>query len=145
MARATSWNAGLRMSTSRPPAAARPASACPLPGGPSSCRASRGWPRSSCGSSHAWGAQVMSLLAVLGFMVLVMAAAWAWQRRVNDIGWVDVFWTFGAAAAGLGLAWTGGQGDLTRRLLVSAIVVVWAVRLGLYVAVRVATASEGDR
>jgi steroid 5-alpha reductase family enzyme len=77
-------------------------------------------------------------------MVLVMAAAWAWQKRVNDIGWVDVFWTFGTAVAGLGFAWMGGQGAWPHRLLVSAIVVIWALRLGLYVAVRVARAPQED-
>ena len=86
----------------------------------------------------------MTLLAALLFMVVVMAAAWAWQRRAGDIGWVDVFWTFGTAVAGLGLAWMDGPGAWPRRLLVSAIAAIWALRLGLYVAVRVARAPQED-
>ena len=86
----------------------------------------------------------MRLLFVLGFMVLVMGAAWAWQKRMKDIGWVDVFWTFGTAEAGFALAWFGGHGDWPRRLLVSVVVAIWAVRLGLYVAVRVASAPQED-
>ena len=86
----------------------------------------------------------MTLLAALLFMAAVMAAAWAWQRRSGDIGWVDVFWTFGTALAGLGLAWTGGPGGWPRRLLVSAVVAIWALRLGLYVAIRVARAPQED-
>jgi steroid 5-alpha reductase family enzyme len=87
---------------------------------------------------------VIGLLAVLLAMAVVMAAAWAWQKRTGNIGWVDVFWTFGTAAAGLALAWTDGQGVTPRRLLVTAIVTAWALRLGLYVAVRVARSPEED-
>jgi len=88
----------------------------------------------------------MSLLAALLFLSLVMACAWAWQRRVNDIGWVDVFWTFGTAAAGAGLAlaWAVDGAAWPRRALVIALIVLWAVRLGLHVAVRVARASHED-
>ncbi|HEY4031144.1 MAG TPA: DUF1295 domain-containing protein [Caulobacteraceae bacterium] len=87
---------------------------------------------------------MIALLAVLLFMAVVMAAAWAWQKRVHDIGWVDVFWTFGTATAALALSWTSGHGPLLRRALVSAVVVVWALRLGLHVAVRVAAAPQED-
>jgi len=88
----------------------------------------------------------MSLIAALLFLSLVMAAAWAWQRRVNDIGWVDVFWTFGTAAAGAGLvlAWGNDGGSWLRRALVIALIALWALRLGLHVAVRVANASQED-
>lgn len=77
----------------------------------------------------------------------VMAAAWAWQRLTNNIGWVDVFWTFGTAAAGifLSLAWAGRDGSPARRLLVCAIAAAWALRLGLHLIVRVARSPEDGR
>lgn len=87
---------------------------------------------------------MIAILVVLAGMCAVMAAAWAWQKHVHDIGWVDVFWTFGTAASGLALAWATGRGPIPRRLLVSAIVGVWAWRLGLYVAVRVARSPHED-
>jgi len=89
----------------------------------------------------------MILVAVAIGLCLVMAGAWAWQRRTSNIGWVDVFWTFGSAAAGvvLAFAWAGDNGSATRRWLVCAIAAVWAIRLGLYVALRVARSPEDGR
>lgn len=88
----------------------------------------------------------MSLLFALAGLCLVMAAAWLWQRRVRDIGWVDVFWTFGTAVAGIALAfaWAGPDGSALRRAIVCALVAVWALRLGLFVAVRVARSDRED-
>lgn len=89
----------------------------------------------------------MTLVIVAIGLSLAMAAAWWWQRRVSNIGWVDVFWTFATATGGvvLSLAWSGEEGWWPRRLLVLAIVGVWAARLGLYVAFRVAGAPEDGR
>jgi steroid 5-alpha reductase family enzyme len=86
-------------------------------------------------------------LCLLG-LCLVMSAAWAWQRRARNIGWVDVFWTFGTAAAGVALAlvWSGAPGgSWARRVIVFAIAGVWAMRLGLHVALRVARSPEDGR
>ncbi|HEY5412414.1 MAG TPA: DUF1295 domain-containing protein [Caulobacteraceae bacterium] len=89
----------------------------------------------------------MILFAVAIGLCLVMAAAWAWQRRAGNIGWVDVFWTFGTAAAGivLAFAWAGDAGWAARRWLVCAIAAIWAIRLGLYLALRVAPSPEDGR
>jgi steroid 5-alpha reductase family enzyme len=87
---------------------------------------------------------MMAILAVLVGMAVVMASAWAWQAVARDIGWVDVFWTFGTAAAGLALVWLSGSGPVARRLLVSAIVAAWALRLGLYMAIRVSRSANED-
>lgn len=88
----------------------------------------------------------MSLLLALGGLSLVMAAAWLWQRLMHDIGWVDVFWTFGTAAAGIALACAGAGpgGSSLRRATVCALVAAWALRLGLFVAVRVMRSSRED-
>lgn len=89
----------------------------------------------------------MTLVFLALALSLAMAIAWWWQRRVKNIGWVDVFWTFATAGGGLALvlAWSGEAGSWPRRMLAAAIVTVWAVRLGLYVAVRVAGAPEDGR
>ena len=88
----------------------------------------------------------MSLLVALAALAVVMGFAWLWQRRTSNIGWVDVFWTFGTAAAGVGLAlaWAAPGGSVLRRSLVCAICGLWALRLGLFVAVRVASAEHED-
>lgn len=85
-------------------------------------------------------------LALIG-LCAVMAAAWVWQRRTGNIGWVDVFWTFGTAAAGIGLAlaWPSSEALPARRFVVCAIAGTWAMRLGLFVAFRVARSPEDGR
>ena len=79
-------------------------------------------------------------------LVVWMACAWLTQRAVNNVGWVDVFWTFGTGAAAviLSLAPTGGAIQ-PRQWLVAALAAVWSIRLGAYIAVRVAGSSEEDR
>lgn len=80
------------------------------------------------------------------FMSAVMAAGWAVQRRAGDSGWVDVFWTFGTGAAGVGCAlWPTGDGSLLRQILVAVLVAAWALRLGTFIAVRVAKGPEDSR
>lgn len=87
----------------------------------------------------------MSLILALLGLSLVMAAAWAWQKARRNIGWVDVFWTFGTAAAGVALAFAWSGPSPGRRLMVAAIAAVWAIRLGLHVALRVAASPEDGR
>jgi steroid 5-alpha reductase family enzyme len=87
------------------------------------------------------------LLAVLAFMLAVMAAAFVFQRTVRNTGWVDVFWTFGTGAAGVAAAlWTPAGGPPgPRHWLVAALVAAWSLRLGGYVALRVARGPEDAR
>jgi steroid 5-alpha reductase family enzyme len=88
------------------------------------------------------------LLAVLLFMTSVMSAAWLYCRRAGNSGWTDVFWTFGtgAALAGAALASTErADGPMLRQLLSAALVLIWAGRLGGYVASRVAGKPEDRR
>jgi steroid 5-alpha reductase family enzyme len=86
--------------------------------------------------------------AVLAAMAGVMTAGWAVQRAAGNGGWTDVFWTYGTGAtcalAALapiddhpGVGW--------RRLMVAAMVAVWSLRLGTYVALRVARSPEDPR
>jgi steroid 5-alpha reductase family enzyme len=87
------------------------------------------------------------LLACLGVGVgvtLVMLAAWVFQARVKNAGWVDVFWTFGT---GLMCALTALMAGpvLWRRGLVAALLLIWCVRLGTHIARRVTGASEDVR
>jgi len=78
-------------------------------------------------------------------MALVMAAVWIVQRRTGDAGIVDVAWTFGVGILGASYALLGGDAPWERRLLVAAMIAVWALRLGSHVLWRVWTQPEDGR
>jgi steroid 5-alpha reductase family enzyme len=87
------------------------------------------------------------LAAVAVAMVVVMAAAWLTQRRLRNAGWVDVFWTFGTGIGGAVCALfplSGEPGPGWRAWLVAALVLAWSIRLGGYVALRVARSPDED-
>ncbi len=76
-----------------------------------------------------------------------MMCAWITQRLTRNVGWVDVFWTFGTGLAGasLALAPVNGASPCGRQVLVASLALIWALRLGLYVALRVASSPEDRR
>lgn len=94
-------------------------------------------------------AAILLLTAVaLVAMIIVMAAGWAFQRAQGNGGWTDVFWTFGSGAVLVAVAlWplNGAPGPSARQLLVAALVAVWSLRLGLYIARRVGHGAEDPR
>lgn len=77
-------------------------------------------------------------------VTLAMLLAWVVQRASGNAGWIDVFWTFssGLALAGVALAAPGPE---WRHVVLAALVLVWAGRLGGHIAVRVATEPEDTR
>ena len=84
----------------------------------------------------------------LAWMTVVMNAAWVTQRAAGNSGWIDVFWTFGTGAAGMMAAlapFAGAEGPSARQLLAAGIILVWALRLGGYIAHRVAVSAEDAR
>lgn len=100
---------------------------------------------------HPWRVQstvnpLDPFLAVLVGMALVMSAAWFVQLGTRNGGWVDVFWTFGAGAACVTAAlWPGLAESVARQYLVAGLAAVWSVRLGSYIAHRVAKDAHEDR
>jgi steroid 5-alpha reductase family enzyme len=90
---------------------------------------------------------ILILLVAVGLSI-VMALAWAYQRRVGNAGWVDVFWTAGLGLAGVAvsLAPIPGMPGLTgRQELIAVMVAVWSIRLGSYLGLRVASHAEDVR
>jgi len=84
-------------------------------------------------------------LSVLVFMTAVMVAAWAFGLRVKNGGWTDVFWTFGTgfALAAAALFTPGGDAmPQPRQWLVAGMALLWAIRLGTYLAPRVAAHED---
>ncbi|HEV7383791.1 MAG TPA: DUF1295 domain-containing protein, partial [Phenylobacterium sp.] len=86
--------------------------------------------------------------AVLAAMTVVMVAAWAYGLTKSNGGWTDVFWTFGSgatlAAAAL-FPLQAGAAPQPRQWLVAGLVVLWALRLGTYIAGRVGQHAEDPR
>jgi steroid 5-alpha reductase family enzyme len=87
------------------------------------------------------------VVGVLVAMLMVMVAAWVFGLAVKNGGWTDVFWSFGTGFALSGAAFVavGEDGSQARRLLVAAFMLVWGLRLGIYLAQRVASRPEDAR
>lgn len=85
-------------------------------------------------------------LAILAVMLVVMVSAWIVQRATANGGWVDVFWSLGTGASccGAAILWTP-DGVAWRRILVILLVALWSLRLGTYIAGRVARGPEDVR
>jgi steroid 5-alpha reductase family enzyme len=90
---------------------------------------------------------LLILLVAIG-LSLVMTLAWAWQRRVGNAGWVDVFWTAGLGLAGVAVSLApipGTAGPTERQELIALMVAFWSIRLGSYLGIRVAHHAEDVR
>ncbi|HXA39292.1 MAG TPA: DUF1295 domain-containing protein [Phenylobacterium sp.] len=87
-------------------------------------------------------------LAVLAGMTVVMICAWGYGLARSNGGWTDVFWTFGtgiALAAAALFPLEPGAAPQMRQWLVAGLVALWALRLGGYLAPRVAAHPEDPR
>ncbi len=97
-----------------------------------------------------WGCCMLWLAALaLVAMMLVMAAAWAVQRRKRNAGWVDAFWSFGTGITGAlcALAPLPGEGwpaPAWRAVLIAGLALLWSGRLGLYIVRRTAASERED-
>lgn len=87
---------------------------------------------------------IVVIVGALLWMLAVMTAAWAYQREAGNSGWIDVFWTFGTGIAGAAVAMLPFDGEPARQVLVAAIVAVWSLRLGSYIAARVTGSAHED-
>ena len=85
-----------------------------------------------------------SLALGLAVMVIVMTALWLLQRRTGNAGVVDVGWSAGVGIVGV-LAAALGAGWAPRRLLVGAMIALWALRLAAYILRRVLGEPEDGR
>ncbi len=88
---------------------------------------------------------IILALLLLVLLALVMAGAWVAQRQTGNSGWVDAFWTLGTGgAAAIGALVPLGSVPIGRRLLVAALVLIWAFRLGGYIIRRTRTITHED-
>lgn len=91
----------------------------------------------------------MNPLLVIGCgwccMVLVMSVLWLVQKQRGDAGIVDVAWGLGVGCLGVLFAVMSFDGDQTRRFVVGAMVLLWALRLSLHIALRLMRLPEDGR
>lgn len=89
---------------------------------------------------------VVAVAFVAAAMSAFMALAAVAERRTGNSGWIDVVWTFGLGLTGIaGVLLPFGTGPMSRRLLVAALALAWALRLGLHIAQRTAGIAEDPR
>ncbi len=89
---------------------------------------------------------LIPFLVALGGMAAVMSTGWVVQLGTRNGGWVDVFWTFGTGAALVIVAlWPEPVASSGRQILVAILVAIWSLRLGSYIALRVAGDAHEDR
>ncbi|MFN3868197.1 MAG: DUF1295 domain-containing protein [Hyphomicrobiaceae bacterium] len=89
-------------------------------------------------------ATTIALLA--GGLSLTMMAAWAIQQRSGSSGWVDAIWSLAVGAGGLAaVALAPAAADPGRRWLAGALIVLWSLRLGIYIASRTHGAGDDPR
>jgi steroid 5-alpha reductase family enzyme len=89
------------------------------------------------------------VVLALAFMALVMSLAWVVQKLAHNTGWVDAIWTFGMGVTGAAVAVIPVEGDEAvmplRRWIVAAMIALWALRLGTYIALRTVGRPEDAR
>ena len=90
----------------------------------------------------------MSIWIILGILlassITMMFLFWAWQARGGNPALVDVAWSYGTGACGVVLALNSG-GDYSRRLVAAILAGMWGLRLGTYLAIRLAHHPEDRR
>ena len=85
-------------------------------------------------------------MLLIGFVVSLVAfsAIWLLQRKLNDAGIVDVFWSMMVASLGLFYC-VAGFGNQARRLIAGVMVFLWAMRLSHYLLDRWLRSPEDRR
>jgi steroid 5-alpha reductase family enzyme len=76
--------------------------------------------------------------------VVAMSLGWLWQRQHQNAGIVDVIWTGGLASSAITMALLS-DGGVVPRLFLAVLGGLWALRLALHLAHRVASEPEDGR
>jgi steroid 5-alpha reductase family enzyme len=89
---------------------------------------------------------MIPFIVVLFGMAAVMSTAWLVQLGTRYGGWVDVFWTFGTGVACfIAALWPEAAASNARQVLVAVLAGIWSIRLGGYIAMRVAGDAHEDK
>lgn len=84
------------------------------------------------------------IIAILLWLSLAMAGAWAIQRVTGASGWIDTIWSL-ATGGGSIVAALFADGDFERRMAALAIIAAWSLRLGGHIGSRTRRGGEDPR
>ena len=88
---------------------------------------------------------MLIVLVCAAAAAVTLSVAWLIVRRTGDGGWTDVVWAFSVGVIGAGAAlWPAPDAAAARQGLTAALIALWALRLGGYLAIRTARASAPD-
>ena len=90
---------------------------------------------------------LLALVMIALALSILLAVAWVVQQRTGNSGWVDTIWTFAVGGVGAAAAlWPmAGSALPARQWLIAALSLVWALRLGLHIAIRTAGITDDPR
>jgi steroid 5-alpha reductase family enzyme len=91
---------------------------------------------------------LLTVACVAEALCIGLSLAWLIWRSTRNSGWVDTIWTFSVGAvgiAGAAMPPTGAATLGTRRAMVAAFALAWAVRLGLHIARRTRGITDDPR
>lgn len=67
---------------------------------------------------------------------IIMSIAFIWAKRIHNFSVVDSFWSFNFAVIAV-IIWFISNGDTTRTAIVCTLAILWSLRLGIHLAVRI--------
>jgi steroid 5-alpha reductase family enzyme len=76
------------------------------------------------------------ILIALAVICCVMLVVWVWATKIHNYSIVDVFWAFNFAVIAI-IIFSLANGNDTRKYIVCTLIILWSLRLGLYLTTRV--------
>lgn len=67
---------------------------------------------------------------------VIMSLAWLWAKNIKNAGIVDIFWSYNFPVIAI-IIFFLGNGFETRKYLICAMVLLWGIRLGTHLGIRV--------
>ena len=77
--------------------------------------------------------------------IVVFSLLWRYQKKSGDAGIVDVAWGMSVGLLAMFFCWGAETGNVTRRWIVAALAMFWAIRLSYHVLQRLRKTSEDGR
>jgi len=75
-------------------------------------------------------------LTAWAVVAVIMALVFVWALRIKNYGVVDVFWAFNFLVIAF-IIWCSANGFTERKNIVCSLVLLWSLRLGIYLSFRV--------
>src|SRR5437762_2538701 len=90
---------------------------------------------------------LLALVLIALALSVLLAVAWVVQQRTGNSGWVDTIWTFSVGGVGAASAlWpVSSAASPARQWLVALLALVWALRLGIHIAIRTSGITDDPR